>query len=269
MSGDGNNDVKIPSLFLFSNEGKELLWEMRGNKDLIIFMGDNQKKPIKEGESESQLSQPISGAEIALFYNPEQLVNVVSPQNSSKANHNLKDLLGIQQGAKTCPKHFYTVLEEFYTIYNHAVKPADKKDKLQVLETVSETIDSNENELVRVIDETIHLVIHSPTELLLEINLDPILSVDLGKLEGEALVSSVFFQLLERFEKRTNIGELNNREVYKQTLLNTVRHVLDPIRYKSLETDKVFLKALAGEIKSVDEHQELKIISRKKRKSSN
>lgn len=266
MSGDGKTDIEIPSLFLFSNEGKELLWEMRSNKDLIVFVGDNLQKPKAKEPTENNEPKAMSGAEKALYFNPEQLVKVLSTERSSKAIR-FTDLLKINQA--NCPSYFYSVLEEFYTIYNPApFKQSVDMDDIEVLEVLTETINLDEYEGVLVFDETIHLVFESDTEKYLDINLDPITSLESQiearhRLDGEKFVQQIFEILFNRFEETTNIGNLNNKQVYTNTLYNYVRYTLNPQNSNLTGNDKTFLKLLAGEIKSKS-NSNLAILTRKK-----
>lgn len=266
MSGDGKTDIEIPSLFLFSNEGKELLWEMRSNKDLIVFIGDNLQKPKAKDQTEINEPKAMSGPETALYFNPEQLVKVLSTERSSKAIC-FTDLLKINQA--NCPSYLYSVLEEFYTIYNPApIKKSVDTDNIEVLEVLTETINLDEHEGVLVFDETIHLVYESDTEKYLDINLDPITSLESQiearhRLDGDRFVQQIFEILFNRFEETTNIGNLNNKQVYTKTLYNYVRYTLNPQNSNLTGNDKTFLKLLAGEIKSKS-NSNVAIMTRKK-----
>lgn len=266
MSGDGKTDIKIPSLFLFSNEGKELLWEMRSNKDLIVFIGDNLQKSKTKESSENNGPRALSGVETALYFNPKQLVNVLSTDQSSKAIR-FTDLVNNDQ--EICPSYFYSLLEEFYTIFNPApIKKNADTDDIKVLEVVTETINLGEHEGVLVFDETIHLVYESDTEKYLDINLDPITSLESQieakhRLDGEKFVQQVFEILFNRFKEKTNFGNLNNRQVYTKTLFNYVQHTLNPQNSNLTGNDKTFLKLLAGEIKSKSDSN-VTVMTRKK-----
>lgn len=75
MSGDGVHKVKIPSVFMFGKEGNDLMWNMRSNRNLIVYIGDNS---IRDS---SRYPGLLSGAEKALNFRTEQLKFVYNSGN--------------------------------------------------------------------------------------------------------------------------------------------------------------------------------------------
>lgn len=230
MSGDGKLDVRIPSIFLFTKEGNDLLWEMQNDKELIAFIGDNLKKP-KSDNSE----QKMSGVEVSLYHNPKQLINVLSFKKTTRS-FQFDDYIRLLV-SKVTPVSDYIMLEKFYAIYNR--KKRDNKN------------DQN----ITVFDETISLVHDYNDAKYLELNLEPITSLESQieskqRLDTETFAQQIFEILYDRFEKVTNIGELNNKNVYVKALYNYVIYTLnqDKPNFNLTENDKTFLRLLANEI---------------------
>ena len=251
MSGDGVSDVYIPSIFLFGKEGNELIWEMRSNPELIIFLGDNLKSPSKE-------RQGMSGVETTLNAKTDQLKQVVESQrNCHRTNFNQ-----LLTKPKTCLLKDYKSLKSFYDIFKEETKSHNK-------DTKNEDFDSNDTENVIIFDESIHLVF-SNTDKYIEINLDALTASHAQPQtdsESEKFAQRIFELLNDRFEQNTNILKLNNHKVYTQALLNFVYSKLNVNNkaYNFTENDKYFFKSLAQELDyNVESSNTLSITARKK-----
>lgn len=249
MSGDGLSDVDVPSIFLFGKEGKELLWEMRSNPELIVFMGDNLKSPSKERIG-------MSGVEITLNHKTNQLKEIVKPEKICHRFY-FKDFA---RKKENCLVKDYNLLGSFYNIFKEPKKTQSSSSK---------KIDSSDSENVIVFDESIHLVF-SDTDKYIEINLNALTESQAPpqtEIEADIFAQRIFELLNDRFEQNTNILKLNNHRVYTQALLNFVYSKLNvnSKAHNFTENDKYFIKSLAQELDhNVESSNTLSIISRKK-----
>lgn len=114
MSGDGTNDVYIPSVFLFSKEGNELIWNMRSNQDMIVFMGDVSAK------------NGLSGPEYALTFNTDQLRIVVGLDRQKSCS---KMHIFLAERRTQCFPNDYAELKPYFDLYNVAGQGTDDEDK--------------------------------------------------------------------------------------------------------------------------------------------
>lgn len=266
MSGDGKKDINIPSIFLFNKEGKELLWELRSDPNLLVYIGDNLKRPNEPNK--------MSGVELALNYNTKQLIKVLYTENTSIPNKFIDYLkLLASNTEKTCSKEDYAKLESYYNIFNPTAHKTTNNEQ-----DIDSEVESEDLENVLVFDETIHLVYRDDNEQYLEIDLDPIISLDSQvkarhQLDNEKFAQQVFKILYKRFEETTNFAQLDKKEAYSKALERYVAFTLnsDKPDFKPSEVDRemyiAFLKLIATELKSKDD-REITIITRKKSKSN-
>ena len=264
MSGDGKQNVKIPSIFLFGVEGNDLLRLMRIHESLIVFIGDNQ---IKENESNINA---LNGVEKALDHNTEQLRSlVISLTKKCSINSRSLSLLEfLNFESKVCNGDDLELLDFYYSIFNRPTKPVQLEQNKQIDE-------EDEEDHVYILDEAIELVYMGENNQELNINLNALTQneVKQGFMNDEAFAQHIYRVLLNRFETKTNIMELANREAYSNSLFNFVKFKLnaaDPPNFNLTDKDRIMLKQLANEIDIGSKHVEsFEIITRKKFKSNN
>lgn len=211
MSGDGVQNVKIPSLFLFGKEGNELLWNMRSTNDIIVFMGENNIK------------NKMNGVEQALNYNTEQLKSILFTDNQSP--NSMLSLFNSKKQKQICKLSEYKRLKFFYDIIN-PIKVTDKDMKVFIL------------------DEAIDLIVNNKGERELSINIEALKS---NINNDEEIERKCYDQLIARFEKSTNFLQLKNPNIYKNALFNLVKIKLDD-SLKQMSGDIVVLKILANQL---------------------
>jgi len=248
MSGDGMQDVSIPSVFLFAKEGNELLWQMRGQPDLIAYIGDNLGDSV------------LTGAELLLNVDPGQIKRVLSPAKKSKRP---RFWLEFKQTATACLLRDFKVLAPFYGSFPRLESSSDLEIEVDGGDKDEE---EEEEEAVVVLDDVIHLVISKDGEKYLDIRWDALMN-DFGvKNEGEEKISGVFAELMRRFEASTNVLSLNNREVYAKALRNWLGAQVE-VGGGLAEHDRTFLKLLAAEIDYGPNSSDVEIMSRLKKKN--
>lgn len=211
MSGDGVQDVKIPSLFLFGKEGNDLLWNIRTNNQTIIFMGENIK--------DSNKNYQMNGIEKALNFNTEQLRSIFFSEKKSFfniINKNIKNSL-------TCQISDYHRLKYFYDYLN----PKS---------------DNSINMKVFIVDEAIELLVHNNKEREININIDYLKSI---LSNHDELERKIYDQIVLRLEKKTNFLDLKNNNSFKNALFNFVKFRLN---LTSKNEDIILLKTLANEL---------------------
>jgi len=257
MSGDGVQDVKIPSVFLFSKEGNELLWEMRGKPDMVVYMGDNLPR----------MDNFLTGSELALNINPGQLKRVLSKSRSSKRSENF-----FEKPATTCLLKDFKILSDFYNSFPKLKSSTAAGSEF--FDTSSDDENENIKETVIMLDNIIHLVVSDDGDKYLEIGWEALINeVKQSKKADDdkaSLSERIFNELIRRFEAKTNIMGLNNRQVYVKALRNWLSTKLEPEISDSVnlaEHDQTFLKLLAAEIDYGPDNNDLEFMSRTKKKT--
>jgi hypothetical protein len=233
MSGDGINNVKIPSVFLFGKEGNDLIWNMRSHSDLIVFMGDVSNK------------KGMSGPEYALTYNTDQLRLALDLDRQKSC---AKFTFSSSPKPTQCYSNEFAELKPFYDLYYRRKNNNNNDDSLHHIGN-SDDDDGDEIQIIS-IDEAIAIKVKS--------NGRREMIVDLESLENEAKQIpsqeiddahsrsvKVFDLLLNRFVKRTNFMNLKNFEQYSKTLFNFVYSSLNPVQGGFSKEDREFFYEMA------------------------
>lgn len=208
MSGDGVQDVRIPSLFLFGKEGNDLLWNMRSTKDVIVFMGENTQSKM-------------SGVERALTFNLDQLKSILFSDNLS-LKQRFFNLFNLSKETNRCWLSDYNRLKVFY----HILNPISEEVKTYIL------------------DEAIELRVPKLGERQLEIRID-LLRKDLEN--DEEVERKAYDLLLAKFERETNFLQLKNSQAYRSSLFNLIKSKLDE-SFRLSGADVVMLRILANQL---------------------
>lgn len=273
MSGDGVQNVAIPSLFLFGKEASDLLWHLRSDDGLIVFMGDQNPK-----------SELLNGIELTLTENAQQLLDVLelakSPsriyrQSSWQRRHGevVKTLTGKSgKRLKTCSQDEYKALRFFYSLFERRRRDAadlllinneedEGDDSEPATQDSAETTDAaNPNRLLGVeplfdrkvyLDDAIELIIRKNDKRELIFRLDllvPLAEPSLGELGKHELALKVYDILLNRLERRTNLFQLDNSSLYLKMLYNIVSSSINPSSSRLSEEDKSNFVRLAHAI---------------------
>lgn len=234
MSGDGTDDVRIPSVFLFSKEGNELTWQMRARPDLVVFMGDASNRA------------GLSGVEYALNYNTAQLRLVLGlDRHKSCARTEIfwKPL------RDRCLAREFQELRQFYALFDPTLNANDDGD------------DDNDGQIIQITTIGDVIVIKSKS------NAPNVLDIDLATVEKEvretpgqdlagvdldssAYLVKVFDNLLSRFVKQTNFMKLPGTERFTKTLYNYVSWTLNPKRASFDVADRANWAELAQLLKA-------------------
>lgn len=236
MSGDGVQDVKIPSVFLFGKEGNDLLWNLRSYQDMIVYLGDTSGKC------------GMSGPEYAMNFNTEQLISVVTDIHSDNSRHFLQIINSYVNVKKTeCFPNEYVQLKEFFDLYYIAEKISTKTDIL-----VSNSIKS-----IISIDDVIAIGIgqnDQDRQLILDVeSLESIArNISDQNTSKHALTVKVFDLLLSRLKERTNFFKLKKYELYSKALFNFINSHFNPKSNKLSDQDQFLIIDLAKNLNAVD-----------------
>ena len=138
---------------------------------------------------------------------------------------------------------------------------------------VPSDLEEDEEESVVVLDDMIHLVISDDGDKYLDIRWEALMNeVEQTKYaDGEQKNNAerAFDELMRRFEARTNMMGLNNREVYVKALQKwlNARLMVEVADGGPLgEHDRTFLKLLAAEIDYGPSSSDVEIMNRLKKK---
>lgn len=252
MSGDGVDDVDIPSVFLFSKEGSELIWSMRSHPDLVVYMGDARAR------------HGLSGPEYALNFNTDQL-RLVLGLDRHKSCRPLDLFILDRVRRHQCLAREFDELKSFYALFDHSIVVNDEENATT---TAMEGIDDEEDkdgELIQItmIGDVIFIKSKPNGSSVLEIDVEAIEN-EVRQTPGQTTdaiefdsssstyVAKVFDHVLSRFVKQTNFMTLSNTEKFSKTLFNYVSWSLRPatIRGALDSQDRVNLAELARLLKS-------------------
>ena len=170
-----------------------------------------------------------------------------------------------------CNSDDLELLDFYYSILNRPTKPV----KISELRQNKQADEEDEDDHVYILDEAIELVYMGENNQELNINLNALTQneVKQGFMNEEAFAQHIHRVLLNRFETKTNIMELANREAYSNSLLNYVKFKLtaaDSPNYNLTDKDRIMLKQLANEIDIGSKYVEsFEIVTRKKLRSNN
>jgi hypothetical protein len=223
---------------MFGKDGNDLLWNMRTDKDLLVFIGDNT---LKNG---------LNGMERAVYFNTEQIKRLFDPNLKSKIEKETCSLWDIfkwyvlyTQKNEQCLKHD----DEIIQVVNELIDPRIKQDELRLDE-----IDSSSDKMQIVnIDDSIKLVVLDKFKKHLFIDLDLLAnkSIDLkSKLTEHEYTLKIFELLYERLEAKTNLLQLKNSDLYTKALYNYVNSKLNANLASFTSQDKLFFKMLTNEL---------------------
>lgn len=265
MSGDGTDDVRIPSVFLFSKEGNELIWSLRSNPDLVVFMGD------------ASPHLGLSGPEYALTFNTGQLRLVLGldrhkscspmePLLVSSSSFSHRHRRGHRRGPDTveygrrmqCLANEYKQLRQFYALFDDSTAASYR----QTTQTGNEDKDGEIIQITAIGDVILiktSSAASSSSNDELEIDLEPI-EREVRQTPGQAVddvlitkdtayVAKVFENLLTRFVKQTNFVKLPNTDKFSKTLFNYVNWTLNPNQASFDENDRANMAELARLLK--------------------
>lgn len=252
MSGDGKQDVVIPSIFLFSKEGNDLLWDMRSNKETIFFMGNNLIKDKNR----------MSGAEAAINFNPQQFKQVLLASKNCTIPKFIDFIASLEKNL-VCNVDDLNLLLPYFNIFT-PLKPSFVNVPEVDVNSDDNVFDLDDNESVFVFDDSVQLVYSSETDRYLDIKLEILTGLENdAKVDDAGYARSIFELLYNRLEMSTNILELNNRDVYSKALFKYVVSKLNPSNANFTDHDRTFLKLLAREI-GFNSDNGLRIMTRKK-----
>ena len=227
MSGDGVQNVAIPSVFLFGKEGTELIELLEKNKKIIAFIGDNLAK------------DKLNGVERALAFNPQQLKNILLSKPDEMFSLKMSNRFSRANFSRSkekidvCLADDYQLLKHYFDLYTPISEPDEEEIQVMILDDVIElSIGSDDNpELIIRFD-----VLLNDSRL---VEMKPTLS-------SHEFTSKVYEFLSSRFEANTNLISLINKEAYLKSLFNLVDAELNK---SQLETrDHESLDQLAHEI---------------------
>ena len=224
---------------MFGKDGNDLLWNMRTDQDMLVFIGDNN---IKNEQN---------GMERALYFNTEQIKKLFDPNlkfiiendTCSVSDYFRKHVLFTQKIEK-CSKHD----DEIIQIVNELINPRVKPDAFNLDDINGKT--SDKMQIVN-IDDSIKLVVLDNFKKHLFIDLDLIAnrSLDLkNKLTEREYTLKIFEMLYERLEAKTNLLQLKNSDLYTKALYNYVNSKLNAHLASFTSQDKLFFKMLTNEL---------------------
>lgn len=223
MSGDGVNDVRIPSVFLFNKEGNDLIWNIRSHPDMIVFMGDVTAR------------KGLSGPEYALAYNMPQLRLVLGLDRSQSCS---KWEVFVTPQELECRANDRDEIRSFYELYYES--------------STRDGEDGEDRDVIQIttIDDVIIVKTRSSGRRVLEIDLESI-ELEVRQVPGQnlddmhAYAIKVFDLLLARFVKQTNFMKLKNTELYSKSLFNYVYSAVHPNKNGLSQEDRDNLSELA------------------------
>jgi hypothetical protein len=235
MSGDGIQNVQIPSVFIFGKDGNDLLKNMLTDSDIIAFIGDNSIK------------NNLNGMERSLYFNTNQIKNLFKPfiknDNCLLFDH-LNEIFTYGQisNNQECLKSDEDVIQ----IFNELIHPKQDKHDL----TYNDAIESSEKLKILNIDDSIKLVILDNLKRHLFIDLSILEPKTKPNLTEHEYTQKIFETLYARLEKKTNILLLKNSDLYSKTLFNYVNSKLNSHLAGNSFTsqDKIHFKMLTNEL---------------------
>jgi hypothetical protein len=241
MSGDGVQDVNIPSLFLFGKEGNDLLWNMRAANEMIVFMGEFS---TKNGPKQ------MNGIEKALSYNTEQLKSIIfSDFKSKKANFISLFNKHVKNPNQQCKVSDYKHLKFFYDIIN----PSEVNINLNINNNNNiNNVNNNryENEMkVIILDDAIEIFVYDTANRQLNVNFQNLKNSLQDNSNNEEIERKLYDQLIFRLEKKTNFLTLKNSNSFKKPLFNLVKSHLNS-DFKETNEDALLLKILANKLQT-------------------
>lgn len=141
MSGDGNDDIKIPMVFLFSEDGQLLLNAFRQHPDLVVSIADAaafsnniQKKDISTKENAKVLENSSSTEDAEDSHlNSEKWNTVGAYQRMRELSHKLQSLQKIKVDIDQLvdlSKHLGNKEESEEVEFQHALEKLMGKEKL-------------------------------------------------------------------------------------------------------------------------------------------
>lgn len=228
MSGDGTQNIHIPSVFLFGKEGNDLINNMQGHGDLIAFIGDNTVK------------NEMNGAERALTFNTDQVRLIVKPDSTPKFNNTssyldhyrrvfIKSFNARSSNINVCLKSDYQELKCIYDVFNLKVKG------------------------IMEIDEAIHLNILTNNRKEFVVDID-ILKSQYVKAQPDKMATiqeytnTIYEMVRERLEEVTNLKSLSNYHKYTKTLYNFVNYKINPSQVAFRQQDQIILDEFSNEL---------------------
>ena len=223
MSGDGNENVKISSVFLFSDEANHLMSLLKDtNKRLIIYIGSNDTSVIEKS-----------------FYSQlDQLRSQVKYDLELKCSRSSNYYVNYYHKKNICLKGDYRLLKSFFDYFNQQV---------DLIEEIAKFDDAG----------VIKLLLNKKTgnkELKFDIE-DIIIESSIDLSNVAELTNHVYNDLKKKFELNTNIKELADHQSYMKMIFNLVnllvKSLLDEnISFKLHDNDKLLLNSLSNNIKT-------------------
>lgn len=245
MSGDGVQNVSIPSVFLFGKEGNDLLWNMRSTSALVAFIGDNH------------MTRNLTGLEQSLIVNNHQLKFVLNLTKSRECL--LKDHFELAFKFSNrffqCLMDDYVQLKDFFEIFNEKRQISkllnSESDGIQISQTLDE-----DNKIVHrfKLDETIEIQLKDDdSEKKLMLDLNPIIEMpDKKALKNEQndndYAMSIFASLIKRFEEKTNFLKLEKTDQFNKVLYKYVASKLFPSDNAFSKDDEKIFNELANNL---------------------
>lgn len=237
MSGDGTQNVKLPSIFLFGKEGKYLIDNFQKYNEMIVFMGD----------SSSQKTQ-MNGVEKAIFLNTEQLKYVLQVDdkkpNLRKCKTDINFLRNFGKIKDKCFLKDYIELKYYFDLFsaknsfhendfnlNYESDDFESTDSVQTInfdESIKIKLLKNKTKILVINIEFIKTLISSPNNI---------------PSDDETLASDIYNMLISRFEQKTNFAKIENKGLYKTAIYNYVNF---SINHSDLsDNDQLLLEQLA------------------------
>jgi mannosidase alpha-like ER degradation enhancer 3 len=222
MSGDGLSNVKISSVFLFSNEAKNLKYLLNMTKKrLIIYLGSND----------------TSMMEYSFYMQLEELRNYMKFDFRFKCKSASIDDFFNSKTVKICLKGDYGLLKSFFDFFNES---REREVGLEV-------------EVVKFDGAGVIMIVISNGRRHLKLDLADMIKgtgVDFGN--SDEITRRVYDELRKKFELNTNILQLDDYNEYMNMLLNLVKIIVNSFTGKvedlvMLEkNDQDLLNKLAG-----------------------
>ena len=199
MSGDGQSDLKIPSMFLFANEAKDLLTLLeRTKKRLIIYIGSKDSNLMRESFY-LQLNELRNYAEYDLELKCKKesfFSNFIYSEN-------------------VCLKGDYMLLKGFFDYFNAIEKEEITRfDKAGVIKLLFNKHTGNR-------------------ELKFDVE-DILVESGIDLTNNEDLIEFAFNEIRKKLEANTNILEMENSKNYFEMLFNVVNKLVRTFTTRNL-----------------------------------
>lgn len=233
MSGDGVNNISIPSVFLFGKEGRELVLAYNfdtteAKSNFLVYIGDNTLDNNK-----------LTGVQRSLTYNLNQFKSIFNYKQFSRHNKCSKSeyyLSRKRPSERQCLVKDYSTFGHIYRrVFRLAEQTAPPRSDTVVLIEIDDVISiarmsDNKRELVLILDNLIKSIEAEGTVV-----------------KDNNYVNKVFEAVFDRLLKKTQILNFSRASEYTKSLFSYINSLLNPSETLSA-ADKLVLEALAQDL---------------------